>query len=418
MDRPIAFQLLRKEELQYEVEIRDTKPGVTVDVLRVQIRDLARTMPSDEVIETSRDPSEELKVILSKLDEVNQGLSDETLTYKAFNRLRAISHHIYHRLSRIETSADIAATRASAQSQLDAALERVDRRFRVFSASFEEPITVPTVNQPSTSDPAASPIVVQCSNSSHEKAISRLNLKFNGLTCVRSFLLRLTELCETRSIDDDVLFHGAAELFTGFALTWFRSVKPSLTSWSVLKSSLVEEFSPFDFDDRLLAEIRSRTQGASESVAIYIAIMINYFNLLSRPLPESEQLKIIRFNLRPNYITALALEDIDSIAELKRKCKILEYNFFRATGFTEPPKSSDGSLAPDLAYKLKAPVKVEVVEAPKEFCVRCRVNGHALSSCKSKDLVCFGCGTKGYRRPSCPNCSPRSAPPPPEKTKN
>jgi hypothetical protein len=409
MERPIAYHLLRKEELVYEVEIRDVKPEFTVEALRVQIRELARTLPADEILDCARDPKVEISTVQTKLDEVEAAVSQDSLTYKVFNRLRAVTHHVFHRLSRIPERGDYAEERDAAQTKLEILLCKIDRRFHVFSTSFEQPAAVtPEVAPTAVPGPSSftSPVVVQCNNNI-DRSISRLNLKFNGLTCVRSFLLRLGELCETRSIADETVLQGAAELFTGPALTWFRSVRTSITSMSALKHLLIEEFSPFDFDDRLLAEIRARTQGAIESITIYIAIMINYFNLLTVPLSETEQIKIIRYNLRPNFVSALALEDITSISDLKRKGKILEYSFFRAASLVEPARPNASTLAPDLAYKGSAPKKVEVVDAEPKFCARCRVNGHSVSSCKSKNIVCFGCGTKGFIRPRCPNCNPK-----------
>lgn len=87
-----------------------------------------------------------------------------------------------------------------------------------------------------------------------------------GRTCVRVFLQRLEELCSSRGIPAERLFVSAVELFEGDALQWYRSVKPDCSSWAQLESLLLAEFLPFDYDRRLLKEIRSRTQGPRESI--------------------------------------------------------------------------------------------------------------------------------------------------------
>lgn len=232
------------------------------------------------------------------------------------------------------------------------------------------------------------------------------------------YLMRLEELCETRGISEERLFQGSAELFTGDALTWFRSVKAGLSDWYTLKNLLTEEFSSIDYDDRLLREIRERTQGAHESVSLYLAIMQNYFNLLTKPLVESEKIKIVRFNLKPNFVTALALEEFVTFSDLKRRCKVLEYSFLRASEYKEPPKATNTTLAVDLAYKGKSTPKVEAVDTSPVFCVRCRISGHSLNQCESKEFVCFSCGNKGFTRVNCPNCKKLDSSSSPTDTKN
>lgn len=398
MERPIAYHLLRKEELVYEVEIRDAKPASTVDALRAQLRELTRAIPADEIVETTRDDGAEISTIKARLEEISVSLSESTLSFKTFNKIRAIAHHVFHRLSRVSDSDAVKSQKIDLNTKLNQVLVIIDSRYKTFKTSFLEPLE---------EEPSVQPVAVQCS-CSIEKTIERLKLKFDGRSCVRSFLLRLEELCETRNISESRLFQGAAELFVGDALTWFRSVKSSLTDWSCLKTLLLKEYLQVDFDERLLREIRSRTQGSDESVSLYIAIMLNYFNLLSKQISEEEKIKIIRFNLKPQISTALALEIFSTISDLKERCKVLEYSFYRASEYQEPPKVSKSTLAPDLAYKqYKSAVavpQVEAVEAGGFFCVRCRISGHSLNQCQSRDLVCFTCGNRGFTRSNCPNC--------------
>ncbi|KAI5633692.1 retrotransposon gag protein domain-containing protein [Phthorimaea operculella] len=389
MERPIAYHLLRKEELIYEVEIRDATPGSTNDELRVQIRDLARDIPADEIAETTRDANAELDVIANKLSELSTSLNEKTLSFKTLNKLRAIAHHVFHRFSRVLDSEPTKNKKSEINLKLNQILTILDARYKTFKTSAQK-----------------AQVRLQCGCSS-EKAIERLKLKYDGRSCIRTFLLRLEELCETRNISEQRLFQGAAELFVDDALTWYRSVKPSLMDWSSLKSLLLKEYSQIDFDDRLLREIRERTQGTDESVSLYIAVMHNYFNLLTNQIPEEEKVKIIRFNLKPQISSALALEEFSSTSDLKEKCKLVEYNLSRAADYKEPSKANKSTLAPDLAYrpfKSNTLPRVEAIDSRTVFCVRCRISGHTLTQCPSKELVCFSCGNKGFTRTNCPIC--------------
>lgn len=229
-----------------------------------------------------------------------------------------------------------------------------------------------------------------------------------GRTCVRVFLQRLEELCSSRGIPAERLFVSAVELFEGDALQWYRSVKPDCSSWAQLESLLLAEFLPFDYDRRLLKEIRSRTQGSRESICSYMSVMLNYFSRLTLPLTEKEKFDIVYLNIRPEYSVPLALDPVESLSDLKRVCRILEDSWHRANTFVEPPKPSTSALATDLCFKSILKPKVETASA-KLFCPRCRVDTHTLRECRSKDIVCFRCGKKDVRSPSCPDCLARSS---------
>lgn len=182
-----------------------------------------------------------------------------------------------------------------------------------------------------------------------------------------------------------------------------------MASWAALRRELQSEFSVTDHDERLLSEIRGRTQGQSEASSLFIATMLNYFSRLIVPLSEAEQLVIIRRNLRPRLNLALALETVSSIRVLKEKCRLLEGHFSSASGFREPPRVTDHMIAPDPAYAgSKVSPKVEAVQPVRDaglFCVRGRIDSHSLSSCPSRDLVCFGCGNPVSGRLSAPSAT-------------
>ncbi|KAM3968908.1 uncharacterized protein ACR2FA_002025 [Aphomia sociella] len=400
-ERSIQFNLLEKDELIYEILIRGAQPvdgGVTA--LRAQVRTLNKEIPTDEILECPYDKTLELITIKSKLDSLVKLFSciSSNSSLKSLNRVQCLAHHIYHRLDRLILMDTEDTQFGVLRERLDSILIELDCMVHRFKIS----VTPTSVN--STHVPTVDTI-----SSDSYAAVYKLNCCFNGKTCVKVFLQRLDELCLSRGISEMRLFNSAAEIFTEEALYWYRSIRSEANSWAELRSLLLEDYLPPDYDYRLLQEIRSRTQGADESIVNYLSIMQNYFSRLSQPLPNQEKLNIVLFNIRPFYTSQLALTPIESWSELKRQCRLLERARERSGNFTEPPRVTSTYLAPDLGYKNhKRPVtEVTAIKVTKgDFCVRCRVHGHTLKSCRAPfRLICYRCGEKDATARTCWKCS-------------
>ncbi|CAH0715186.1 unnamed protein product, partial [Brenthis ino] len=117
-------------------------------------------------------------------------------------------------------------------------------------------------------------------------------LKYSGKTCVRAFIQEVEEFVCSRGITYDRILNFAYEIFTGDALHWYRYVKDNITSWNDLVR-LKDDFSSKDYDYRLLAEIRSRTQGENESIAIYLSIMHGMFSRLVGLLDSVSSISVL-----------------------------------------------------------------------------------------------------------------------------
>ena len=415
-ERPIRFNLLHKDELVYEVTIRDAVPAETVTALRDQIRTLSKQIPTDEIVEYEGDTASELGIISNKLSELESLIASKPLPLKSLNRIQALGHHIFHRLGRTNPSKELDQTlKNEVGKRLEVVLIKVDRMFANFRSSQE---LVPGLSPPEASPGEVNEnkihppsIKVSCGRT---KGIHTLNFKFNGKTCVVAFIQRLEELCLSRGISDDELFESAAEIFAEDALFWYRGIKSDVRSWAELKKSILDEYLPFDYDYRLLQEIRARTQGPEERISHFLNIMHNYFSRLRKPLDDNEKLSIVRYNIRPFFSTQLALETINTWAELKSRCRLLEHAKQRADIFIDPPKASSSLLAADLSYKYthKSSKTCAVVESKIKslFCGRCRSNGHSLENCRMSrnTLHCFKCGEKGFTIRNCPKCNPVS----------
>lgn len=407
MSTEINAYMLKKEELEYEVIIRGGKPATNVKDLRSQVARLFKD-PSPTSLPSDFDLAGELSVLKSKTDSLCEKLAtpSEYKKQAQIDRLRSLAFHLQHRTSRVpldlvdgELLSKIQSNLAIAMSKLEC--EPADTDMDSDSASDSE------------SEEEPSKHCYHKITYVHPTAISSLNLKYNGKTCVLSFLGRLDELVRSRSLNYRKVFRSAAELFTDSALLWYRGICSSVDSWEDLKQELLDEFLPTDFDYRLMEELKARTQGIDESFSSYYSVMLNFFARLRTPISDEEKLRILRRNIRPSFSERLALVPIVSLSDFKSKCKELETQKLNSQFFVEPPKQSQQTLASDLAYKCTVRPAVAAVSAEPQksrsnlFCYRCRVNGHSLRNCTvdKSVLVCFSCGEKGYTVYSCPKCN-------------
>ncbi|KAL0859987.1 hypothetical protein ABMA27_010302 [Loxostege sticticalis] len=187
-------------------------------------------------------------------------------------------------------------------------------------------------------------------------------LKYDGKTCVRAFIQRATEFCEARNISDSKALSYATEIFTGDALHWFRNVKNRVSSWSELITLLQNDFTRSDYDYRLIDEIRSRTQGESENITVYLSIMSGLFSRLSKPKSEDEKLEVILHNIRPCYASTLASAgNIQTLDSLQTICRNYENIQARLANFHEPSGPTADTLAPEFAYYRMSPEKQRIL---------------------------------------------------------
>lgn len=169
-------------------------------------------------------------------------------------------------------------------------------------------------------------------------------VKFRGdsTISVAEFILRIKELAKSRGATDQDLMNSAVDLFDGDALPWFRAgVENNLFScWRDLKERLIADFEKYDYVDDLFEHIKNRLQEPNERIVTYFAIMEDLFLKLSRPINEGVKVKIIRRNLRTEFIQGLGIQVVHTVYELKMYCKDLESNFLR---IKSRPQSRDST---------------------------------------------------------------------------
>lgn len=425
MSYPIKFLSLQKSELEYEVELRGGS-GDSVAELRKQIVKLSQLNPSEDILESHLEPDEDLKCVKESLLKSQNAI----ITLKSkfdknlFLRTETLLNHLYHRINRINNLPDVADNYKVCVSSFNAQHKEL--------ASLK-PQSLQTKSQSSSdviAETSTSTVSVSCERSLTSEIAK---LKFSGKTCVHSFILKVEEFVKSRCIAFDKILTLAYEIFTDDALHWYRYNKDRVSSWSELCTLLKKDFSASDYDYRLAAEIRSRTQGECENIIIYISIMHGLFSRLSKPFSEEEKLEILFHNIRPCYANTLAASsEIKTIDALINACRNFESIQSRFSLFQEPPAISSSTLAPDFAYKPETSTNYK----PKSFnyaqsnlnlnteskttvnaisqnikkniyCPRCRSEDHSLRNCTAdRVIICFKCGKKDFRYPDCPTCNP------------
>lgn len=437
---PIKFFSLQKSELEYEVSVRGGTPASTVADIRKQITKLSQNYPSEDILCSHLESTEDLAIVSELLDKVKLIVASDAKDKNILARTENVLHHLYHRLNRI------CVDDSNVQKHLECCThyKELYEKFTVLKKMSID--TLATLDSTSDSQPNEKPFNVSVTCDGSSKISSELGkLKFDGKSCVRSFIQRVNEFSEARGISSSKLLSYATEIFVEDALHWFRSVREQVSSWDELEVLLKQDFDKADYDYRLLAEIRSRTQGEAENITIYLSILSGMFSRLSNPLSEVDRLEIILHNIRPCYASILAsVTEVKAIEQLRLLCKNFENIQSRVLQFREPPASTSDTLAPEFAYKSKALAynkqkqfysnynnKTSNTSKPSAdnnnnvnekylhainnnnadnneklpYCPRCRNNTHSLRNCENTEIMCFKCGQKGVKKPECPNCN-------------
>lgn len=445
---PIKFLLLQKSELIYEVLIRGDVPAENVLELRRQITKLTAKYPSEDIFESCLDFNEDANGIMETLQKIKTNVDNLTSDCQRslFDRTQTLVNHLHFRIQRIVNpeSADqvktltyIKKTYNSFSSQMSALASKLN------TTTPQNTTESSSINKPDTNNDVVTKISVSC-----DRGLSSdlTKLKYDGSSCVRSFIQRLEEFRLSREISDSKMLNILTDIFTGNALHWYRTVRERVATWNDLLSLLKQDFDIIDYDYRMLSEIRHRTQGTTENITIYLAIMNGMFSRLSSPLTEQDKLEIVLHNIRPCYANILATcPSIENLNQLQSICRNYESIKLRCENFKEPPALGPCTLAPEFAYhssrastrsknefsfnssapsssysnnqannfyKQQTSNKTFTIAAhskPK-YCYRCKAQTHAMKDCNAERTVfCFKCGLPDYRTPECPKCNPKQS---------
>lgn len=468
---------LKIDELNFELYVRGIAPEGNMDhkrkLLRSRLR-IERSMPTT-CPTVDLEPGEHLQACEDKLNEVEAELRDlvAPILDNTHRRLYTRLTHVHGRLDLLSTEGIFTAVKSSCVSRCLLLFEDLESKTNAVSASdtsstedlmqHHEPSAHPVTPNP-TVDAATSRVRISTpvpeftiprdtrftsfrrpSNISrfsgfpsettvhvNPLAINKWGVQFNGESGLSSFLERIEELRVARGVSKEQLFTAAVELFVGNALIWYRSVRDSINSWEELISALRSTFLPGDYEYELWEEIRNRTQGALEPVAVYIAVMESLFRRLPSPPSECTRVTFIRRNLLPALYSQLATEFITTVSGLTSLCKTLEDAHKHAKKFKGPPAANSGLMEPDLAYRkpfshlaavhdfaeersvLRPVPVVDAIAAPSRVaapvatfrCWNCGESSHRSAVCPSPPRRhCYRCGEVGVTVRTCPKCS-------------
>lgn len=459
MEGEIKVNLLLNDELEYELRIR----GVTAARKdQSQKRKILRRLLESDVhrnvdVTSYRDPGyvfeDEQARIDTKLHNLREliaeieGPDDDAIRRRVLTRLA----HLSNRIKRITIPA----------AQEDGHRERAEYKDHALSTSIEveadlfekleninaNNVTTVANAQASLLNASVAPPFTQNQSKHFQNKsypVYKWNVKFSGGSQnVHSFLEIVSDLSKSRGVSEDELFSSAVELFSGTALTWYRSVSDQVSDWPSLVNLLERDYLPDGFDDLLWEEIKVRTQGRDESIHEYVAVMKRLFNRLARPPHATTILKYVRRNLLPRYLDKLTLVTVDSLDHLVTLCREIDTDIGIRKKYN-PPSSSSKLLGPELAYVAASSPLVEKRVASLDSgklnsevagsrnrpnvpfnrkadsrksgdCWNCGGENHTYQHCtKARGRFCYRCGAPNVTVSSCGNCKNKSE----KKSKN
>lgn len=442
---------LRKDELVYELFIR----GVQIDESSTLVSDMRSSLRSLVLLEKSGQRLTQIKYTIDfeeELTKLNEKVTEHSGTIKEYvgvvipvkvsKRLRSRLNHLMQRVDRLDVSTMTTAqsgTRSKLLSQVLVLLDVLNKGPKVkldMSALFSTRTTGEGDDDSNESTSSESDVEnslpainstlqnVSLSCTSRSEPVYKWNLKFSGESSdmsINQFLDLVDEKKSSRRVSPEELFDSAIDLFTGKALTWFRSNKSRVSNWTELSRLLRRHYQPPDYQSRLLKDILNRTQGSTEGIIDYLANMQALFKRYGT-LSETAQLNLIIPNLAPFY--AMHLGTVTTLEQLEQECLNLEIKKFRSANHQAPAKKNtmvEPSFAfveniprHAIAYSLSKPSTSDRRENDftEVLCWRCSKKGHLRSSCPlnknfSTDIHCFGCGKPNVRKPDCNDCNAR-----------
>lgn len=435
---------LSRDELVYELKIRGVDEADTVDSMRRSLRYLMRLEKSTSYVRPKYPFSfAEDTAALEALLTATKALVDTFVGSKSAPEYKKIITRVAHAFGRIghcKAANDAErATRSSLLVRLIALESEAKSKAKHFlrTSTAIGPVLEQSIlsgirdfssgTSGTESDTDSERSVVK--SDIKPVPVAQWNVKFSGDVkemSLHAFLERVDELMLARNASKLQLFCSAVDLFRGKALIWYRANRANFCSWDEIVQGLKEEFLPGDFEEKLLEEIKRRTQGPDESIGIYVSVMLTLFARLRVKLSEHVQVNILLRNISPFYQTQLGLIDVKTVKDLVRLCRRLEERKRTVESFVPPPRRSQ-VMEPDLAYCYadEPPstsrataftvnhrdrgnlVHRRVEQGDGRTCWNCGKVGHLATSCKApRKISCYRCGRPDFTVRTCPSCNP------------
>lgn len=396
---------LIKEELEYEISLRGLKPEGSVSELIKILRGLLKLESEGQSFKECYkfDVKTELDICSTKIGEIEIYLK-EPFSSSMQRKIRTKLSHLMGRLERIKLSDDETSSCELRSKLLTAGLGLISVYEGKLSANpgttksvpaeveFEQSLlnekavsSTPTHNLFSNVSGNVSGAVQNANLATATNMLQNLNIsdpkihlksfgiKYSGRNdslSLNAFFERVNDMLETRGYSDEFMFRIASELFDGEALVYYRAGKNIAHDWKGLIALFREEFFR-DGDRKIFEQIKGRTQGETETMAIYVAYMQNLFNRLSFSVDEKIKLELIKDRIRPEYRLGFGLiDDIDSLEMLIKLGRKLEDNKRYVSNFI-PPSLNKNAIEVDLEYKRESTKsKLSNLETEKQVSFR------------------------------------------------
>lgn len=415
-------------EINYELAIRGIKPEGVLDNLRKLLRAASKREKSDKYYEPPVYPfsfAEDQDAIVAGLKSLGE-LIDEFEDSVHGGTYKKINTKISHYGGRIDRMISKGSDEEKLKQNLVTNLESLKTKLEQKLQDFETSLVALSINVGGSENPVIQQTSTpnrpdrRCALFSHASGevkpipVCKWGLKFSGEQdemSLSAFLERVEELRVARNISLEVLFDSALDLFLGKALLWYRAYRGVVNSWDDLKKLLREEFQPHNYDEKLLEEIKRRTQGPNESIGVYVAVIQSMFKRMNVSVPENFKLKILMRNIAPFFQDKLSLVTVDSVSELLKLGKKIEARKVDLEEFVPPPRKVAGrTLEPDLAYVYaeRGPSTSRHIDSTTVSgikCWNCELVGHVAARCpKPLNKRCFKCGKVGVTVNTCSSC--------------
>ncbi|KAL7288298.1 hypothetical protein TKK_0017636 [Trichogramma kaykai] len=176
------------------------------------------------------------------------------------------------------------------------------------------------------------------------KTIRSWNFKFNGSTGmnVEEFLRRVKECTQSARLSEMDVLGSMPELLSGIALRWYRNNKNECKTWAQFCTEARRYFGVTQyFQERLQAEVVTRTQGSQEPVAEYIICAQALMNQLEGKWSPQQQLELLYQNMRPELRKVIPRDQVTSISRLVDLARTQERILKDEQSFREPPPPED-----------------------------------------------------------------------------
>ncbi|KAK9703179.1 Zinc knuckle [Popillia japonica] len=421
---------LSKDELAYELKVRGVTDITTVSEMRSTLRHLRRLERTLDYVPPSYPFTfaEDKAAIESNIDEITQLITDfsNTMTSPEFKKIATKIAHSISRTNRSQPNASLASEKSqllvqTKVKQFHKNAKSVKSDVDYLTASDQDSGDCSTNSDPPTRTGLSTHMLQQTIPVSptlvKPVAVAKWNLHYNGDNrnmSVNAFIERVEEMRVARGISKENLFQSALDLFREKALIWYRANRTSYRDWDELVVGLREEFQPPDYDEKLLDEVKRRTQGSNESIGIYLSVMATLFSRFTHKISQAKQLKIIMRNLLPFYQTQLALVDITSTTQLLKLGRQLEARRTSVELYAPPP-TRNRTLEPDLAYIQTQLASTSVDSRPpkssgrtpaNKTCWNCNRSGHFSKDCtQPKKKHCYKCGEPDVTVATCRRCT-------------